>query len=177
MSAPLIIGVDPATLTGICWGKPGETPRLESRKFRVSPLDKVEDLFGRAASFWTDMLSRVQPDIVAIEAPVRVLGTSNDDTTTLTRGLYAIFAGLAKAQGVRVLPAQVSTWRKYFLGHGHLAGAVAKRECLTRCTLMGWPAPDHNAAEAAGIWLWACVMEAPQLAPRPEPLFVEGVVS
>jgi hypothetical protein len=177
MSAPLIVGVDPATLTGLCWGRVGETPRLESRKFRVSPLDKVEDLFGRAASFWGDMLARVEPDIAAIEAPVRVLVTSNEDTTTLTRGLYAIFAGLARARSIRVLPAQISTWRKYFLGHGRLAGAVAKRECLRRCTLMGWTAPDHNAAEAAGIWLWACAMEHPQLAKRPEPLFVEGVAS
>jgi len=177
MSAPLIIGVDPATLTGLCWGRVGETPRLESRKFRVSPLDKVEDLFGRAAYYWANILEGLDPVVVAVEAPVRIIGTSNDDTTTLTRGLYAIFAGLARARSIRVLPAQISTWRKYFLGHGHLAGAVAKRECLRRCTLMGWPAPDHNAAEAAGIWLWACAMEAPQLAKRPEPLFVEGVVS
>ena len=39
------------------------------------------------------------------------------DTLMLTRGLYAIFAGIVRAKGIRLLRAEVATWRKYFLGH------------------------------------------------------------
>lgn len=167
-----IIALDPATNTGICDGEVGKTPVLSARRLREHKDEPIEDVFGRATFFLADLLRTRAPDAVAIEAPIWVTDErTNHHTLTLTRGLYAIFAGIVKAKGITLLTAEVATWRKYVLDHGRLPGDAAKRECLRVCARLGWHAPSHDAAEAAGIWLWACAKLDPRNARRHEPLF------
>ena len=168
---PLVIGIDPATNTGICEGRVGETPTLSAQRFRVSSKDEIEDVFGRATFFFADFLRTRTPDLVAIETPVWVSGgLTNADTVTLTRGLYGIISGIVKAKRLTIMRAPVPTWRKYFLGSGKLPGADAKRECQRVCGYLKWDAPTEDAAEAAGIWSWGCSQVDPKHAHRVEPL-------
>jgi hypothetical protein len=172
----LIIGIDPATNTGVCAGKVGKTPVLSAHRWRVAKRDPLEDLLGRALFFMADLLRTNTPDVVAIEPPIRVSGGDTSyDTMVLTHSLYAVFAGCVRARGIQLLRADVRTWRRYFLGAGNLKGEVAKRESVRLCGHLGWEAPTHDAAEAAGIWLWACSIVSPKTAQRVEPLFAAGM--
>lgn len=170
----LIVAIDPATNTGICTGNAGETPALLARRFRHGD-ESDEALYGNAVHFFADFLKDRKPDLIAIEEPIMATwGKTNAQTIAITRGLYAIFAGIACCKGIPLLKAPVGTWRKYALGRGNLPGDEAKRQCVAMCRRLGWPAPSHDAAEAAGIWLWACSQAAPHLAHRPEPLFARA---
>lgn len=172
MGAPYIIALDPATNTGLCEGRVGSTPILLAERFRVSRDEADEDIFGRATGFFATFLKTRSPDLIAIEAPIMATwGKTNAQTTSITRGLFAIFTGIAKCKGIPIIRADIGTWRKYFLGRGNLKGSVAKAECLRLCAQLGWSAPTHDAAESAGIWSWACSQAAPANAQRIEPLF------
>lgn len=173
-AAPYIIALDPATTTGICHGYLGSKPRLLTQQFRFAD-DKDEDLYGAAVYFLSSFLKDRKPDLIAIEAPIRASwGKTNDQTTSITRGLYAVFTGIARCKGIPVLKADIGTWRKYFLGRGNLKGAEAKRQCVRLCAQLGWDAEDHNAAESAGIWCWAGSTLDPRHANRVEPLFAHA---
>lgn len=172
MAAPLIVALDPATTTGLCYGNVGAKPTLLAQRFRSRADQADEDLYGAATAFFATFLKSRAPDLIAIEAPIQAAwGKTNAQTTSITRGLYAIFTGIARAKGIEVLRADIGTWRKYFLGSGRLPGSEAKQRCVRLCAQLGWEAPTHDAAEAAGVWCWAGSQIAPQNATRIEPLF------
>lgn len=172
MAAPYIIALDPATTTGLCEGRVGERPTLLTQRFRFGD-DQDEDLYGAATAFFATFLKTRKPDLVCIEAPIQAAwGKTNAQTTSITRGLYAIFTGIARAKGITVMRADIGTWRKFALGRGNMPGRQAKQASLRLCSQLGWRAETHDAAEAACIWIWACSRLAPKLAQRFEPLFV-----
>lgn len=174
MAAPYIVGIDPATNCGICEGRVGAKPTLLARRFR-SGDETDEDLYGAATFFFADFLKTRAPDLIAIEAPIMApWGKTNAQTTSITRGLYAIFVGITKCKRIPLLRADIGTWRKYFLGKGNLPGKEAKAQCMRLCSQLGWDAPTHDSAEAAGIWMWAGSQIAPQRVQRTEPLFLAG---
>lgn len=168
---PLIIGIDPATTTGICEGRAGSTPTLLAQRFRG---DTHEDIFGEATLFFATFLKDRTPDLIAIEAPLIITtGRTTAQVVSVKIGLHAIFTGIAKCKGIPLKVVQVSTWRKYALGRGNLPGPEAKRASLKLCSQLGWDAASsHDAAEAAMIWLWASAQIAPQSVQRAEPLFI-----
>lgn len=172
-----ILAIDAATRTGTCEGVPGRLPRLSTENFRQAPADGPEEIFARATFWLADRLRENPPTLVAIEQPVppsAAWGATNHQTTIITIGLYGIFVGIARCKSIQVLHAPINSWRRYFLGKGNLKGDVAKRQAVALCRHLGWDAPDHNAAEAAGIYSWACSQIAPALAPRIEPLFAQA---
>jgi hypothetical protein len=161
-------------LTGIALGHPGATPLLSTVNL-ARDLDDPCDVFARALNWWRT-LGHV-PDLLVIEAPVppsKAWGETNFKTTHISLGLNAIFTGLATQQKIPVLSAPIAAWRKFFLGRGNMKGADAKLACVRLCRTLHWLAPDHNAAEAAGIWLWGCSQVAPKNVQRVEPLFTHG---
>jgi len=172
MARPLVVGIDPATNTGICEGRVGETPTLSAQRFRVSRKDKIEDIFGRATHHFADYFRTLTPDVVAVEHPVRITaGYGNAATDALKFGLYGVITGIVKAKGYTLLTPEIATWRKFFLNHGRMAKLEAKQAAMQRCAWLKWDAPTIDAAEAAGIWSWGCSQIDPKHAHRIEPLF------
>jgi hypothetical protein len=166
-----ILAIDPSSSgTGLADGCSGETPKLESVRFKRDELDTVEQVFGRASSYFSDRLQNSPPDLVAIERPL-VIARGYHHDPTLMIGIYAVITGLARARCIRVLPVAIAQWRKHFLGHGRLDTRAAKQQALSVCRALGWKAETHDCAEAAGIWLYACSTIAPMRAHRAEPLF------
>lgn len=152
-----ILALDVATRTGVAEGRPGEVPRLQTVDFRAG--DDLSMLYANATTWLATKLRDDQPDLVVIERvvpPSGAMGHTNHDTTMISIGTFAIMCGIVRCKNVRLEYAPINTWRKHFLGHGRLPGAQAKRQAQQRCALLGWDAPDHNAAEAGGIWDWAC---------------------
>lgn len=159
MMTPTVLAIDPATETGIADGIAGKIPALSVLRLRHDPDEDHDDLFRRAALWLWRRISVAAPDFLVIEAPVpphRAKGFTTYNTSALALGLNGLYVGIARAAGVHVITAPIRTWRKGVLGRGDLPGEVAKRAMVKHCRLLGWDAPDHNAAEAAGIWLWAC---------------------
>lgn len=153
-----ILALDVATKTGVAFGRPGEVPRLETIDFRHGKNDELTWIYGRATLWMATKLRDDPPDLVVIEKPVppsAAFGHTNHDTSMITIGMFGIFCGIVHCKSIRLEIAPISTWRKCFLGKGNYPGNVAKQMCVDRCKLLGWDAPDHNAAEAAGILEWA----------------------
>jgi len=162
-----IWGLDPSTKTGVACGRPGTTPVLTTVELQHE-FDTYVDVFARAVKWFSGKLDEGLPELVVIEGLVPAQNHSN---AMIAYGLHAVFAGLANSRGVLVRFAPVSTWRSYFLGMGRIGGDKAKAQAVMLCKQLGWDAPDHNAAEAAGIWLYGCSLVAPQITRRHEPLF------
>lgn len=173
MSHPTIIALDPATHCGCAVGTVGGTPRLSSVTMRDSRDDPVEDVYGRAARWFGQVLDRHEPVLVAVEKPFYSTGNTNFSTTAMLQGLYAVLTGIARARGIVVWPVSVATWRKYTLGTSKLGSREdAKRTMMKLCRQLRWSAPDDNAAEAAGVFIWASAKYSPAGVVRVEPLFV-----
>lgn len=153
-----VLALDPATKTGVAYGAPGSAPELQTLNFGGEGAE-YEEIYRRATFWLADFLRTHSPKLFVIEGVVPPSGASghtNHDTTMITIGLYGIFAGIAGCKGIPFRRVQIRTWRKHFLGRGDLKTEVAKREAIKRCRLLKWDPPDHNAAEAGGIWDWGC---------------------
>lgn len=163
----LILAIDPSGAgTGAALGLPGQIPTLSTHKFAHDETDTPVIIFGRATLWINRCLDGDRPVALAIEQPLVV------HNPMIVCGLYAIFVGAARARGIRVMPVTIAVWRKYFLGHGNLDGRTAKARAQRLCKGLKWNAPDHNSAEAAGVWMWACGQLSPAIVQRHEPLFV-----
>jgi hypothetical protein len=166
-----ILALDLASRTGVADGEPGGAPELAFVDFDREH-DKDADIFARAARWTARRLHDARPDLVVVEAPVPKYDKS------LQMGIRGVVLGLVTCKDVRVIEVEVQTWRKYALGFGNLKGKIAKAQCVELCGRLGWKVPrtkrgdpDHNAAEAGGIWLWGCAQLDPKNAVRHEPLF------
>jgi hypothetical protein len=149
---------------GIADGLSSGRPALSVINLRRAATDTPEDLFGHAGDWLWRRIVLGRPDVLAIEKPLpphRATGVTQFRTSLITLGLYGTLIGIAKAAGTTVVPAHIATWRKHILGRGNLSGDDAKRAMMTLCRQLNWPAVDHNAAEAGGIWLWACGFRRP----------------
>jgi hypothetical protein len=177
----LVLAIDPATRTGWCSGAVGGKPRLGTVNF--AGVDHP-DVFARAMH-WIDVqvssdACMGRPDVLAIEEPVapfQVQGQTQWATTQIALGLQGIFQGAARRHDIKVITAPIRTWRKYTLGAGAMKGADAKAAMVQLVRQLGWADEeiDHNAAEAAGIWLYAGAQAAPMQVTRHEPLFLRGI--
>ena len=151
-----VLALDPATITGVADGIAGGTPVLSTVHLRKSPDDDFDDLMDRAARWMLERLVRDPPRVLVLETPVPPLASRNFDSTRLAMGLDGLWTGIARARGVYVRHAPVQAWRAGVLGNGRMKGPVAKARMVEMCKRLKWPAIDHNAAEACGIWIWAC---------------------
>jgi hypothetical protein len=166
MSLPVIIALDLATKAGVAIGRPGERPVLTTAKLRRDPTDNDIDIFAYALRWVERLVDENDAGVVALEQPVAI------HDSRLLFGLRGIAAAAARRGGARVIEATVGEWRAYALGTARLKGPVAKERCVDLVRRLKWDAPDHNAAEAAMIWLWGCSCIAPKLVQRAEPLFL-----
>ncbi len=183
-----ILALDSATHTGVCQGEPGcEEPVLEVVDFGRE-LDDPFDVWSRAQLWLIRRLIAAQSHgrpikLVVIEGlvpqytPVRS-GPDADAATgnkVLQIGIYAMFGAVARNKGIPVMRAPISTWRAFCLGNGRMKGQLAKKLSVEKVKQLGWKLPkppNHDAAEAAMQWLWACSQVDPRRAHRVEPLLL-----
>jgi hypothetical protein len=153
--ADCIMAIDPAARgCGIAHGAPGTTPQLRTVNFARDDTDTGPIIFRRALEFFNDEFVKPgRPRVLAIEAPLPKFNPM------ILFGLYAVITATALHWHVRLLPVSVQSWRKHFLGSAKLDKEHAKAAAVRVCKQLKWDAPDHNAAEAAGIWDWACGRE------------------
>lgn len=149
----VVIGVDPAKtrLHAVIWD--GTRFKLESR---TMPDDIV--LCAVAAHTWLRRLVRETSErylkpvtiVIAIEEPV--LGSHNRRGANATipnakiHGALLAAGGLLKTQGVVVIPANNSRWKKQIVGNGN-----ASKDQITAFVKKTWP---RLYREAKGVQDW-----------------------
>jgi len=168
MPTPLILAVDAATQTGFCLGRPGQSPEFGTVNFGDSGDSHLE--VGAQALKWiAHLLTDRRPDQLWIEEPLG-FESKQGQTTGMTRvrlnGLWMVIGSAARLKGVPVHPVTVSSARKPFLGHGRLKRHEAKKRARAMCRLLGWEPRNDDEADAGAIWWFACVANAPELAPK-----------
>lgn len=171
----MILALDIATQCGVAYGDSADkapttfTVNLGSGKSNDVAATKLYRLI-RAR------VDALAPDFVGIEAYQPFKGTSANVVSRLG-GFHAV-AGLAltltQTKHERFMPASI---RKGFLGRNvtsrdfqHLAkqkrkGAV-KQAVIDRCNELGWRVEDDNAADAAAVWAYSCMIHDPDFTLR-----------
>ena len=155
----IVLALDVATNMGIAVGKSGGAPRAWSVNLGKAPDDRR---FSRLLQVVSALLEEHKPDLVAIEAPIG--GGMKSDYLV---GLAACARGVCFNRGVRAEVCAISSVRKHFLGKHlttkHFPGKTAaaaklaiKTQVIARCGLLGWQVEDHDAADAAAIFDFAC---------------------
>jgi hypothetical protein len=108
----------------------------------------------RLDTLLTQMIRAREIKICAIEEPFQSFGAKNAKTQLMLWNLCGTAQAVCAREGVDYLIVQPARWRTVFLPHANCKGDEWKRAAERRCQDLGWPATDHNAAEACGIWAW-----------------------
>jgi hypothetical protein len=180
-----ILALDSASVTGVAIGEPGSDPFLEAVTFGGRDFDTDYDVWARAQVWLIRLIAArleagnpigmlVIEQMVPQFTPRREDGAPAQGTgdKSLQIGIFACLTAVAVNKSIPILVAPIRTWRAYCFGSGNMKKKMAKSMALETCSRLGWDVPDHNAAEAAMQWLWACSKVAPKSAPRLEPLFL-----
>ena len=144
-----VLAFDTATLTGVAYGRAGETPRAWS-----VDLGKVawEARFSKTLRMTAHYIDKFRPDLVAVEAFV-----GGPKANTDLAGLVACVKGEAHRRGVPVVAYYPATIRKYFLGGvPRSSQGQVKALVMAKCRMLGWNVPDNDAADALALWDFAC---------------------
>lgn len=163
---PLILAMDIATQAAVCSGFPGTVPEFETVKFHGGDRLQV----AASALRWVAKLTEWgddKPDIAYLEKPMpfaAARGQSNAATLIRLNSLYDIIGGALLLMEVRVIGVEVGKVRKAFIGEYQLEGDKAKKRAKIICELLGWPVRNKDESDAAAVWYWGCMCEAPNLA-------------
>jgi hypothetical protein len=170
-----VLALDVATTTGYARGLVGGIPIAGSVKFG-GRSNNPNDVFSDAMHWIEQKLDQQpRPDILIIESLLpgnAKRGFTSKAVHDRLAGLHGIVRAVAGDKGIpQVCEAAVGDVRQHFIGDRHCKSAKAKNETLLQCRALGWPASDHDAADALATWSFACSLIDPRLALRLTPLF------
>jgi len=173
MGAP-ILAIDIASEFGWAEGPIGGQPLSGTARFAPKGASRAA-VFAAAIQWAADRLAVSRPKAIWMEVPSLhsiAKGKSSTDVMRMLLGLPAIIEGVAHRRGVyTVRTCSAADVRHYFIGQRSLKGEVAKPLVQQRCDALGWPYPDHNAADALALWAYACEQELPGSMPALLPLW------
>lgn len=155
-----LLTLDVATTTGFAWGELGAIPKAGAITFTKKGVEPIDDDVWLAALRWLHpLLGTIQPDVVALEAPIMSsapAGGSNPHTQLRLSGLQAVMRTvIASALPSPARLVSVQTVRKYFIGQGNLKGDIAKKLVKARCIELGWLEPGltgYDRSDAQAVW-------------------------
>lgn len=162
MSKPVVIALDPARKLGCAVGPAGGVPVLSSIVLGGKDDAPLHEVFGHAVEHLDRLIARHSPSLIAIEEPFFREGKTTYDVTKTLHGLYGGLVGIARARRVMVASVTVRTWRATALGTAKFSNRMSAKDAMMRhCSRLGWLAEDDNAADAAGIHIWASATHVP----------------
>jgi len=179
---PIIAAFDIATVTGVCFGPVGGTPRLFTIDMREGGQSRPERLawfYTKLRGFFADN----HIDQVRYEKPMNVAVANkigvNDDTITLLHGAVAILEVCAvRASIVDINNFSVQDARQHLTGqraHGRTkAGkSLGKEEVMRTCRMLKIDATNEHEGDSYAGWSYACGLANPRIAHLVTPLFAE----
>lgn len=187
MASYVILALDVSTdRTGVAFGPARERP--SSIVWRFDKDDPVDVRHAKLARAIGDIVSRERPSFAVIEEPLNPAAArviTNMKTTLALIGGACVAAATLHLCGVRhVRMVSVQAIRKAFIGRARIKGGydaerrrkvsggeAAKAAVMAHCRLLGWPAEDHNAADALAAWSWMAGELSPMASLGSTPLF------
>jgi hypothetical protein len=150
---------------------PGEVPSCGAVRF--GNVDSKADAVFAEALVWFSNFLKVGPriDMLMLESllPMEAMkGETSRATRDRLAGLHGVVRAVACGRGVgEIAEVSVLSVRHHFCG----ARNATKSDVFEKCRALGWPAQDHNAADAAATWSFACALVKPETALQVSPLF------
>jgi len=138
MNTPRLLAVDFGEDTGLA----RNYPAISTRVVRVNgAMDFVDTLNS-------EMRWDALPDAIVYEDVKRHLSTA---AAHAWGGYRALTEYAADAVGLLTVGVGVKTWKKHITGNGN----AAKNDVIDALAARGYIVPDHNAADALGLLLYA----------------------
>jgi Holliday junction resolvasome RuvABC endonuclease subunit len=163
-SSERIIGLDLATLTGICVGNADEVPVLSHHRLPSTGEDVGR--FLDAADLWMrELIQLEKPALICFEAPI-LPPTTAIVTVRKLHGLAGIVEMCAFRAGVEPAEVPPSVVKKNLTGRGN----AQKPEMVAACKHYGFDPKVEDEADSFGVWLTAVRTRFPQYASRWDPM-------
>jgi Holliday junction resolvasome RuvABC endonuclease subunit len=174
-SRPLITCFDLAGRVGVCTGRVGDQPRLET--WRLIGKDRPEKL-AHLDSLLEQHFASHDIDLAYYEAPLAVavlmkIG-AREETIQLLRSAVAVLETICAKHHIPVASWAVQQARRGVLGYGTFPKGTAKVQVMRLCRMLGYaPKTDHEADALIG-WLFKSALLNPRWASVQGPLFASA---
>lgn len=163
--------LDLAGTTGWCYGNlaSGDMPNFGTI---ILPRPSTEAArFVSLDNELTAAFETLEPSRVVIEAPLRLMAHTQLSVTQQQLGLRAIALAACYRASISVSEIGADLVRDQMMGRHRFSKGGTKREVVAFVRSCGLSIQDHNAADAAMIWMWARRQLA-GIPPAAGPMFV-----
>ena len=176
---PLIAVFDLATVTGVCYGRLGDTPTLAIIDLRPAGAARPRRL-ARLYEHVFNFCRHHAPDQVRFERPVNIRGMmrlgSSEEVIAMLRGSIGVLEAAASAAGIEDIAGfDVQSARQHLTGFRTFprvkGKSTAKAAVMKACAVLGVKVIDDNTADAYCGWSYCCALANPRLAHLGTPLF------
>lgn len=168
-----VLALDLATVTGWCYGAPGERPEFGFLRFGP-PGSSRAAIYREYRSWLNDwLIDRDPPKVVVFESaaiPMVMQGKTNANTIKLLIGMCEHTEELCFSR-VELREAMASQVRAHFIGTNRVQRADAKKRTIERCNALGIEVKNDNEADAVALWHYQIAHLRPDLAYKTTPLF------
>lgn len=146
----IVAGLDVATTTGVCLGKPGQAPAFWSED--LGKRLPHEERFAKALKLTQRLINEHGVTAIGIEAPIIVAGRDKKVNNHLLMGLISCIQGWASIKGVPCALYEVGTIDKHFLGMRMKGREQRKAAIMNRCQSLGWGPQSDDEADAGAVF-------------------------
>jgi hypothetical protein len=169
----IIAGLDIATKTGVCVGKPGHAPVFWTEN--LGERLPHEQRFSNALRLAHRLVTQHGITFIGIEAPIIVPKRDNKAMNELLMGLVACVRGWAAMKGIACQRFEVATIDKHFIGQRVKGRAARKAANLARCHQLGWAPKTEDESDAGAVFDLACALQNRAHAVQTAPLIAAGL--
>lgn len=135
----------------------GDGTRPASGVWELPWTNEIRNIGGmlhRLDTAMTKVIKAREVKMCAIEEPFQSYGAKSAKIQLMLWNLVGTAQMVCHRENVDYVIVQPQRWRTLFVGSGNMGTDEAKDAAVERCRELDWPAQDHNAAEACGIWAW-----------------------
>lgn len=150
----IVAGLDIATMTGVCLGEPGQTPRFYSRDLGAGKSH--DHRWGEALRLAQHLIAKEGVGAIGIEAPIIVPKRDKKANNLLLMGFVANVRGWASIKGVPCAIFETQTIDSGFLGFVPKGRDNRKAAILKQCRLFGWNPKTEDEADAGAVFEIMC---------------------
>jgi len=167
----LILGLDIASVTGWAVGLPGSKPLSGYIKLAGDIGPKMHQLHDALHG----LVRQHDPTWIVFEQPIHEIpkrrdkfgnsvGKGSPATLRMSLALCGVAEMVASEANIPVAEVFMGTWRKHFIGAAQSPKGQTsmwlKNLAVQRCKQLGWGELTHDAAEACGVWDYACSLRS-----------------
>jgi hypothetical protein len=162
MTAPGVLGLDPARITGWAYGRAGDAVP-DCGTWRLAGTGQLGKSCAALENELIDAVARFCPAVVVQERALVV----EDGAARFLLGLSATVEHACYRLAVRCVSAAAGDIRRRVMGEARFPPGETKQRVMAFCRAAGWECCDDNAADACVVWKFgvlACLGGTPRRA-------------